>query len=419
MKLNFKSIIILLSICFVQYEAKCQWQIVYQDTNLYNMGVQFLNPDTGFVVGITWSSSIVQQGVILRTTNGGLSWDSIYTNSGNFMIEFPSTLIGYAGGHDGSVMKTTDMGDTWFQAQSFCCTDYSNGYFFNNDSGFAILWGGNILKTTNGANSWQSGLSIGGQSSFPGIGSIQFINDSIGIVAAGFNGIYAITSDTGNTWQTSSIDSSMVLTTIYMKDVSNGYAVGYFGKYSRTFDGGNTWTSPTSICSYNLHDIAFFDDSVGYIVGGRNDWINNPGFENGVILKTSDAGNSWTVIDSSYIGYLTSITVVNDSIGYVAGGAGLILKIINANDISGIKPHYEKIQLNIFPNPATDEITIDSFLLSEDYEVSIKNTLGETVLKHREASPKKINIKALNNGIYLLQLVSNQGKIYSKVFIKH
>jgi len=414
----FVKFVIFLMFFLQSQKGICQWQTIYQDSNIYNMGVHFLNADTGFVVGVTWNSTFVQEGIIFRTTNGGVSWDSVFTNSGNFMIEFPSEAIGYTGGHDGSVMKTTDMGDSWTIMPSWCCNDYSNGYFFNNDTGIVVLWGGEIYKTMNGSNSWAYDTSIGGDSPFPGTGSIQFLDDTVGIIAAGFNGIYSRTIDGGANWQSGTIDSAMFLNAIYMKNYLEGYAVGYNGKYSRTFDGGATWSAPVSLCAYTLHDMTFFNDSIGYIVGGNEPSMSTIGIPNGVILRTQNGGNSWTVIDSSYFGYLTSIQAVNDSVGYAAGGEGLILKITNANILSSIETHHEEMQLNIFPNPVQDELTVYSSNSNNNVELKILNLLGEEISRGIFNLPAKLNLKSLKNGFYFIQMIDENGAILSRKFIK-
>lgn len=418
MRFKFLRLVIVLVVFLQTQKGNCQWQTIYQDTNIYNMGVHFINVDTGFVVGVNWGANTFQQGIILKTTNGGISWDSIYTNSGNFMIEFPSESVGYTGGHDGSVMKTVNMGDTWIDMPSWCCDDYGNGCFLNNDTGIVITWDGYIMKTTNGSNSWYVDTLIGGYSPFPGIGSIQFLNDTVGMIAAGYNGIYSRTFDGGLTWQSSTIDSNMHLNTIYMLDSQNGYAIGLFGKYSCTFDGGFSWSTPISLGSYHLHDMAFFNDSIGYIVGGIDPGMNSNGIPNGVILKTHDGGNSWTVIDSSLFGYLTSIEAVNDSIGYAAGGEGLILKVTNAISLSNEEIQIENRQWNIFPNPTKDELNINSFNLEGNCDINIFNAMGQAVLHGNYSLPAKIDLKYFDNGIYLIQLFRRQGEVYSSKFIK-
>jgi len=71
--------------------------------NLY--GVQFVNTDSGFVVG--------SQGTILKTTDGGLNWVNISPagiTSTFFDLYFWNADIGLAVGSDGIIVRTTDGG---------------------------------------------------------------------------------------------------------------------------------------------------------------------------------------------------------------------------------------------------------------------------------------------------------------------
>src|SRR5688572_15318100 len=76
-----------------------QWNLIHQDTNYVHMEMHFLNPDTGFVVGINWTNGT--GGSIFKTVDSGNTWNILNTSSGNFTIKFPSESIGYTGGHDG------------------------------------------------------------------------------------------------------------------------------------------------------------------------------------------------------------------------------------------------------------------------------------------------------------------------------
>lgn len=202
MKFNSGNLRIFLIVQFIAYYnfAFSQWFPVNQDTTLYNYSLYFHNADTGFVVGEYFSGS-VEFGVISRTLNGGQTWDTITTAWTPLTVHFPSKNVGYAGGHNGAVLKTSNMGTTWnLIGFSNGPADYSNIHFFDNDTGITMHWGGQIYKTINGGSSWNLSNNIGGNSPYPGVGSIQFLNDSIGIIAAGQYGTYARTTDQGSNW---------------------------------------------------------------------------------------------------------------------------------------------------------------------------------------------------------------------------
>lgn len=76
--------------------------------------------------------------------------------------------------------------------------------------------------------------------------------------------------------------------------------------------------------------------------------------------------------------------------------------------------------LKLYPNPVTttDNITVSS-PLNMTAEVSIYNLLGKLVLKDNVVNKysKEINISALENGMYLMQLKIDNGIITKKIII--
>ena len=73
--------------------------------------------------------------------------------------------------------------------------------------------------------------------------------------------------------------------------------------------------------------------------------------------------------------------------------------------------------INIYPNPATNEIKISN-LSPEENQISIYNLLGERVANFLKVGNSiNINISDLPSGIYMLT-VSNNKKISCKKFVK-
>ena len=76
-------------------------------------------------------------------------------------------------------------------------------------------------------------------------------------------------------------------------------------------------------------------------------------------------------------------------------------------------------ELNLFPTPATDNITIENISgIFNDAEITITNLLGAVVYKNFY-SGKKINIELnlFNNGVYYLSVNSNDIKEVRKIII--
>ncbi len=116
------------------------WEIVYTGLNFRSIFV--VDQNTIFAGG---------SGKFLKSTNAGLSWQVLFSQFSIFSIYFPSSLVGYAG-YEGTLIKTTDGGDNWFYQMS-----PSHGiksiFFINELTGWIAGAYGNILKTTDGGGS--------------------------------------------------------------------------------------------------------------------------------------------------------------------------------------------------------------------------------------------------------------------------
>src|SRR4051812_27511989 len=130
-----KSVLILLLICSFYFSGYSQWVPINTDTTVENYGVDFLNKDTGYVVGDGYP-----YGMILRTEDGGLTWDSTRINglSGLFAVSAPTDSVAYTGGQDGAVFKTTDAGQNWVAATTLpgWYNDFAAMHFIDKNTGF-------------------------------------------------------------------------------------------------------------------------------------------------------------------------------------------------------------------------------------------------------------------------------------------
>jgi hypothetical protein len=118
--------------------------------NLYR--ISFVG-DYGWVIG---EGGPLNGGrLVWRTTNFGISWDSIarvpYPGTElNYSVCFTSQNTGYCGGSTGYIFKSTNGGFNWYR-QVFPGTSYRGDFWFANDSlGWSVGGGGAIYKTTNG-----------------------------------------------------------------------------------------------------------------------------------------------------------------------------------------------------------------------------------------------------------------------------
>lgn len=186
-------------------------------------------------------------------------------------------------GRAGTIIKTTDGGETWTFQNSGTKALLLDVFFKDKNNGIIVGsddWtGGLVLRTTDGGNSWvrqQSGTT------WP-LGSV-FFSDEYNGTAVGFNGIVVRTTDGGSNWMIQQDNTNQWFHDVYFFNSLSGIAVGEGGVILRTTDGGANWFSQESgVTSTNtLNSIAFIDAFNGAIVG-----------DNGIILRTTNGGDSW------------------------------------------------------------------------------------------------------------------------------
>ncbi len=95
------------------------WTAISRGTIKDLMDVYFCNADMGFVVG--------SEGLILKTTNGGITWSS-YSGLPNYYLNsvyFTDYQTGYIAGDYGIILKTTNGGLNWTALNSgtYACLD--------------------------------------------------------------------------------------------------------------------------------------------------------------------------------------------------------------------------------------------------------------------------------------------------------
>lgn len=162
-------------------DAGLTWNSIPNYPGGWTIGdIFFLTQDIGFAVGNNGAS---QDAGILRTTNGGQTWSIQYTKtvfSPNYFstIHFPAPQIGYVLDREMQVYKTTDGGTTWTNLPGSLTSEAAYEVFFTSpDSGFAATSNG-IRSTTNGGFQWNLDLNV-----TDGMRHLTFPNPNVGYAA--------------------------------------------------------------------------------------------------------------------------------------------------------------------------------------------------------------------------------------------
>lgn len=275
--------------------------------------IYFLNENFGWAGG--------NDGSILKTTNGGIDWTyiSIGTRYTVHAITFVDSLKGWAAlftfnpSRAGYIMATSDGGFNWDIQYYIDGVTLHNIYFYDQYFGWAVGSSGIFLRTVNGGATWQEDFLSADWS-----WSVEFVNPNLGWVGVGFAGYIRKTTDGGYSWQYKSIPSYSRMMDINFLNENVGWADGQYGHIIKTTNGGETWIHQNSYVSQELNDVEFKNENDGWIVG-----------LGGIILHTTNGGTNWFLQNSNTGNDLFGVSFYNQDIGWVAGDNGLVLNTEN------------------------------------------------------------------------------------------
>lgn len=112
--------------------------------------------------------------------------------------------------------------------------------------------------------------------------------------------------------------------------------------------------------------------------------------------------------------------------GYITDAAGNHQKLLmnitiwlagGSTSTTGIKETDNDI-FKIYPNPTTNNLTINLKNAQEKYSVEIINTLGSRVKTQEIATTTNINVDDIPDGIYFVKLINDRGKAFIQKFLK-
>src|SRR6266849_6157626 len=101
-------------------------------------------------------------------------------------------------------------------------------------------------------------------------------------------------------------------------------AVGSGGAVIRTSDGGETWTLLSSGTRDDLFGVSFVNRDIGTAVGG--------GPNNSTIVRTTDGGQTWTRQPTGLFWNLFGVSFVDANIGAAVGHNGTVLRTVNGGE---------------------------------------------------------------------------------------
>jgi photosystem II stability/assembly factor-like uncharacterized protein len=297
----------------------------------------------------------------------------------------------------GRVYTSSDYGDTWSNQTAFTSTHLSATQFISSDVVVCGDADGNLYKSIDGGITWtatDTAFDIR-------INQLQYQDNLLWL--SGEGGIIASSADTGNSWQIYaqpyfgffSGNGIAVFDTV-------GYAVSDYG-FAVKYHPASGWTSLTIPVANTLNSVASSNLLSAVIIG-----------DNGFIYRTED-GNNWSneTYSNTTINLL-DITYIDASTAIICGTDGTILK--TTTDISGIADHSNGDDISLYPNPATNGITLRAD--QNIKQIFIFDIYGKLVAAEtNQQQTNYINVEHLQTGMYLLR-VETQNEISVLPFIK-
>jgi photosystem II stability/assembly factor-like uncharacterized protein len=141
------------------------------------------------------------------------------------------------------------------------------------------------------------------------------------LVAVGDRGHVLLSDDEGRTWRQVIVPTRAMLTGVSFGDATHGWAVGHDGVILATSDAGETWIrqDPGNDLDTVWLDVLFRDARTGLVVGAY-----------GKCAVTSDGGRTWspaaTPPDELHLNHIAAAA---GDLLYVAGEAGMLLSTTN------------------------------------------------------------------------------------------
>lgn len=412
-----KKILALFSLTLSALHTQAQWLQVYSDPSMGAMQTVALNKDTVFV-SRNWDQ-------LLKTTNGGASWDTItFQNAQNYRVHFIDQQHGFVAGSAPFIsgptfFKTDDCGITW-QPMNFSAgapNFTTDVHFLDEDTGF-VSDGLVAFKTTDGGANF---LPLTIDSGDMKINDLHFISRSTGFAGVlyappggGFNytenRIYK-TTDQGASWFLVHSDTSMGkisfvfagITEIFFVNDSFGMATGGEGKILRTTDAGNSWTDvSTPFFSFDISDVQFLTEQKGYICHA------------GKMYYTADGMQNWRTLQDSTFDYY-SVDMLDENFGYAAGHG--IFKTTNGGGITSVSmPAKRALSISVYPNPATEHVMLQYENL-HIYDLMLMDISGK-MLRRFSAAAKALDISGIPQGTYLLMIKADEGSRVERLLIR-
>lgn len=409
----------------------CLSFIVPLCSTLYSQQIQYWNPlpspTSHTLTRVFFSDSLDgwisgQNGVLMHTSNGGGKWiqkisgtvseiPDIFVRTKNDIwaleYRYPVDDTSWFGTN---ILHSTNAGEQW-SVQRYDSIIFQTIFFQDSLTGFIAGSNGTIVKTTNAGSSWYK-VAEGDsahQNKWP-IVRIKFFNKTLGYAVGGqleITGLIWKTTNGGETWNSQQIAIDPIYSIHIFDSLHIFCGMGDLDSqgagFLRSTDAGTSWVFENTTIWGEPTTFEFRTPTEGWVPMGIG----------GMCLRTTDEGFSWQQISLPQQAVVYDISFPDERNGFMVGHSGTLYKF-NTNVLT-VKHHYDQAKdfflANNFPNPFNGETTITYRLPKESrVKIMVFDMLGREIeLILNEVKPKgeysvRWNSKNLPSGVYVFRL---------------
>ncbi len=385
------------------------WENKFAGKIGYFSDIMFVDDNLGYLSGYDiWNN------FILKTTDGGQNWQESYTEqrtNANRIIKLEITELGHiiTATNDRRIIKSNDSGANWEVLDIQTDASINSLTVPSVDAIFVGSPAGTILKSTNGGESW-SEINSPIVSSYTLSANLHFLDGLNGFAVLGNQsnqGKLFRTSDGGQTWVELHYGYENSIRGISFNSPSEGIVnVAGIGLL-KTLDGGQSWSVIYQSPSISITYAKAFDNQTFLATT-----LNN------LVMVTNDGGETWHTAFQSPPNndQIIRMFFLNPGKGWLTGLGSLIQVYYDPlMAIEDKKPLSTAQSASIYPNPATDQITINC----DNCNVIRFYAPNGSLVKEIQ-SPQSNQIHGLNlaAGIYIVEMISAESVFRQRLVIR-
>lgn len=436
-KIPVKTILIMLIIMLGKTTNAQQWHPLNTGVteDLYN--ICCLDENTIFICG--------QNGVILKTDDGGATWQEKHREPGQeaLSIRFDDNGNGYClmGKGPSCLLKSEDNGETWFNITlNYPKTkimelgkDYGTEFWTmygkpaemhltNSDIIFISQIGGLNRSTDGGATFDYVDLGFDWESKV-----FAFFDGSRGLVIGRDDNSENMmkiwkTVDYGESWEnTANYDFSMFsISSVYFENESHVIIYGDFYEMNcqsynvmETADGFEniTMSAVSGIYSDDFFDVDFSAERGCYI--GSMEFDKNPNIQSWSYV-TEDGGASWSEVSYGINNHEFMYDVSAFDITFLVASQKGVLYKYDSSPL--LETEENKIEVGVFPNPAECFLEIN---VKDAKTIEIFNNLGICIIEiPTKHNPIVVDVSKLTPSVYYIIITDDNGIRHTERIIK-